>query len=133
MKEEIELKVGFTGTRNGMSEQQKADIKEWLESSAPSEAHHGDCVGADAEFHEICEELGISIVIHPPSDPKLRAFCFALYNKPEKPYLDRNRDIVDAVDVMLATPASVKKSRGGTWYTINYSLKSGKSTVVFDP
>ena len=29
-------------------------------------AHHGDCLGADAEFHELCRETGLKIHVHPP-------------------------------------------------------------------
>jgi hypothetical protein len=45
-----------------------------------------------------------------------------------KSFFARNRDIVDETDILIAIPATKKKT-GGTWYTINYSRKQKKRRV----
>lgn len=128
--------VGFTGTRNGMTSKQKASVRRALKGA--DEAHHGDCVGADEQFHDIAHSMGIPIVIHPPNDPKLRARCqnAKLVKKP-KPYLDRNKDIVHDSSLMLGAPkegVEPRPGRGqGTWSTIRYARQLGKELKVIFP
>lgn len=98
------------------------------------EVHHGDCIGADADMHQRATENYLRTVGHPPSDPKLRAFCEFDELWPEKPYLDRNKDIVDSCHVLLATPKeSTEQQRGGTWSTIRYARKKKKPVLIVWP
>lgn len=118
--------VGFTGTREGLTPQQREGIRFYLEKLKPDEAHHGDCVNGDERFHKICEEFGISVVIHPPDIPTLRAFCKnAIRVEKPKPYLERNKDIVKESTIMLAAPKELNEpepGRGqGTWSTVRYA------------
>jgi hypothetical protein len=99
------------------------------------EAHHGDCIGSDATFHKMCDDLGIPIVVHPPINPGLRAYCERgniIRTESALPYLDRDRTIVNVVNMLIATPKSIH-DRGGTWYTINYALREGVATYVVLP
>lgn len=101
-----------------------------------NEFHHGDCVGADAEAHEIAGDflLPVRRVIHPPTDPKFRAFCDGEEVLPEKDYLERNRDIVDWVQLMVACPGENDEVlRSGTWATIRYAEKVGRELFVIFP
>jgi hypothetical protein len=127
--------VGFTGSRQGMTQAQREAVVEVLMEA--TEAHHGDCVGADREFHEICEELGIDVVLHPPTDPKLRAWCHATRVEEPRPYLERNRQIVKAAELMVATPKEKVEpppSRGqGTWSCIRYARKLKRELLVVFP
>jgi hypothetical protein len=124
-------RVGFTGTRHGMTPDQRGTVAFQMTLMDVSEVHHGDCVGADAEFHDLCHGVW-PVIIHPPLDPKLRAWCDGDV-LPEKPYLDRNRDIVEACDVLIATPQSLTEGKGGTWYTINRAVDAGKEVRVIGP
>ena len=113
-----------------MTEKQKTVLKTFLTSNHADiqECHHGDCVGADADFHTICEELNIPIYIHPPANPANRAFCRSPHIFPEFEYLVRNCHIVDSCDVLLAAPKSLSEERrSGTWHAIRYAL--GKKPV----
>lgn len=94
---------GFSGTQNGMTFPQKRTLALIFTELEITELHHGDCIGADEEAHEIALSMGIRIVIHPPTDPKKRAFCRAHEMREPKPYLDRNHDIVDESQVNSGT------------------------------
>ena len=126
--------VGFTGSRWGMTTPQYITVKKLLIEWNTTEGHHGDCVGADREFHNLCEELKIRTVIHPPDNPSYRAFCKGDVILEEKPYLERNHDIVNNSSRMIATPATEKEIlRSGTWATVRYTRKIKKYLVVVAP
>ena len=91
--------------------------------------HSGDCLGADALAFKYAKKLGWKNELHPPLNPKYRAYCKG-YDKihPEKEYLARNRDIVDSSKFLIAFPKdpSKEEQRSGTWATIRYARKKGK-------
>lgn len=125
--------LGFTGSRHGMTPEQVATVDE-MTALAFGEVHHGDCVGADLAMDYIARVNGQRRIIHPPSDPRLRAWCDGDVVLPEKPYHDRNRDIVDACTMLIATPAEASEQpKGGTWYTVRYAREQGKPVMVVWP
>lgn len=124
----MDLKLGFTGSRNGMTSFQYFLVTRFIDFFAwkfhISEFHHGDCCGSDAESHRLITKLykHTKVIIHPPEDPKYRAYCLhklGILLDP-KPYLERDRDIAQACDTLLATPKSATEDRSGTWSTIRY-------------
>lgn len=123
--------VGVTGSRTEPSADQVAWLREELAilwAAGYRVLHHGDCTGADATAHRIAHDLGYRIMIHPPDNPKHRAFCQRGHDDwllPERPYLTRNRDIVDACDFLLALPSGPEERRSGTWHTIRYADNTG--------
>lgn len=129
-------RVGFTGTRKGMTDEQTTVFTTWITSMDPDEFHDGDCDGSDEEAHGIvrvyvplCRMIG-----HPPNKDKHRAHCKYHMNFMPKPYLERNMDIVDDVDRMIATPATMGgEGRGGTWYTIRYARQQGRPLTIIYP
>jgi hypothetical protein len=131
--------IGFTGTRKGMTNDQKEKIKRILSDHDrfPKIVYvrHGDCIGADCEFHEIAVSMNIPVIIHPPIDDKNRANCNKFIECwPKKQYLDRDRDIVNNSDVLMAAPNTNKeKLRSGTWYTVRYARKMGKPIIMIYP
>lgn len=131
------IRLGFTGTQVGMSDSQENWIKGYLAGLGNSiqAAHHGDCIGADADFHLLCLRQDVFIVLHPPEDPKKRARCRgASYEHSERPYLERNRDIVNNCDILLACPQQTEeKLRSGTWSTIRYARKQLKKIYLIFP
>jgi hypothetical protein len=130
--------VGFTGTRRGLTRQQFMVIEAFFKDHVILEAHHGDCIGADEEFHDICLTYDVPVILHPPENPKLRAFC-KHYRKvmPPRPFLERNHIIVDTCDVLLAAPREEQEppvARGqGTWSTVRYARRSSKRFRVVWP
>jgi hypothetical protein len=127
--------VGFTGTRKGMTQAQMMAFLGWLGQREPGALHHGDCLGADAQAHEIARDLGWRIVLHPPSDQSLRAFsAVADEVRQPRPYLERNACIVDEAEVLLAAPAeAAERQRSGTWATVRYMRLKGKQVVIIEP
>jgi len=88
--------VAFTGTRKGMTLEQKATVKRLLQELNPKWVLHGGCHGADGDLHEIASELGLYIRVHPGDleqynrySPLVEVVC------PIEPYLTRNRTMVD--------------------------------------
>ena len=108
------IKYGFTGTRSGLNKNQVDSINKLFSSNVDDtiELHHGDCVGADKDMHDLCVIKNIKVIIHPPNDDKLRAFCKSDNILGELPYLKRNKKIVDDTSQMPLTMLSVPtKSR----------------------
>ena len=128
------MKVGFTGNRQGLSDRQKDLINDFLKHNQVTEVHHGDCLGADADFHDLCHDHypQINIYIHPPTDSKMRAFKLSNNILKSYLYIKRNHNIVNETDILLACPFIEKEElRSGTWATIRYARKIGKSVNVY--
>lgn len=128
--------IGFTGTRKGMTEFQKKEVELILIFHRGGTVHHGDCIGADAEFHLIAKKYSYMVIVHPASGVgKQRAYCSGVaLILPTKPPLIRNHLILDSCDIMIATPAQYHEiMRSGTWATIRYAKKIGKIIHVIYP
>ena len=133
------MNIGFTGTRHGMNEAQLGNVRRYLrgviESGHQPVAHHGDCVGADAQFHSLALELGFIIAIHPPTHMAFRAFCKgAVTEYPEKSYRLRNREIVDCSQLLLVAPVRNRiELRSGTWQTQRFAKQKEVDHVILWP
>lgn len=126
--------IGFTGTKRGMTQRQRATVRYLLAELQMTELHHGDCVGADAQAHQEALLRGAAVVVHPPADPKLRAYCsgFRVTVLEPREYLKRNGDIVDACEVLICAPKQkAEQVRSGTWTTIRYAKKRGRVDEKF--
>ena len=128
--------VGFTGTRQGMSDHQKETLRRAMEAATmdgiENILHHGDCKGADAEAHAIAVDLGWDIIIHPPIKRIMRAYCGdGAIILPPMNYLDRDREIARVSNFIFAAPKSdTEESRSGTWYTVRYARSIGKRVIL---
>ena len=126
--------VGFTGSRTGMSRAQQEALRSHLEQIPPCDFHHGDCVGADESAAIMAKRLGFALVSHPPIIATFRAFVSSRVVLDPKPYLVRNRDIVDSCDRLLAAPNTrEEKARSGTWSTIRYARRCKRALFIFWP
>lgn len=131
--------IGFTGTQMGMTLSQMAEFNYFLDSTDPSSFHHGGCIGADAQAHRFAQHLKLRTEVYPgvnkDGEPAKRGvFKNPSVVHPEKFYLDRNKDIVDAAEVIIATPKEADEQlRGGTWYTIRYAREQGKIIAIILP
>ena|SRR5262245_14670176 len=136
--------VGFTGTRNKPTDYQEKRLLElfmFLQSKGATALHHGDCVGADVLAHKLAIRAGFEVIyIHPPTDGKLRAYCDALGTpikggvlEAPRPYLTRNRDIVQSSAVLVAVPSRDEIVRSGTWATVRYARECGMPIYLIFP
>lgn len=129
------ISASFTGTRKGLTDAQKQKVRELLMGSYAALFHHGDCVGADADAHDIAKSLFFSINIYPSDLEEQRAFKKgAIVVHDPKPPLARNRDIVKAGDFLIACPNGIiEQRRSGTWSTIRYARSLRKKIFIIYP
>lgn len=130
-------KLGVTATRGGLTQPQLLSVRYLLwrpGADEVGELHHGDCVGGDASVHELAKLYGWRVVIHPPTDPKHRAWCEGDELWPEKEYLVRNHDIVVVTQALVALPGQAHEVlRSGTWATVRYARKMGRPVILVPP
>jgi hypothetical protein len=135
------MKIGFTGSRRGMTAAQQhqlelllrgvgrvsGQVREW------PELHHGDCVGADDIAGQIAHRMDYRVVSHPPTNERLRAHSVADEVREPLDYLVRNRLIVDETEMLIAAPDGPERLHSGTWATIRYARSLGRQVVVLRP
>ena len=139
-------KIGFTGSRRGLSRKQEDKLKMTLSSFNIKEFHHGGCSGADHIAHSLVaylkSNMGVDCHIHVhPTDLAGHSddfnikeeYSWDVYYR-HKPPLERNHDIVDATEVLIAISNTQHEVlRSGTWATIRYALKTRKDVVIIYP
>lgn len=132
------MKIGFTGSRKGMTHAQRDRIAHFANTFGDFTLLHGGCIGADAEVHEWLRRCfrGLEVEIYPSTLVKKQADFIGpniLVHEEAEP-LKRNKAIVDACDMLIAAPASFHEiPRSGTWSTIRYATKMRKPTYVIAP
>lgn len=131
-------RAGFTGTRQGMTPQQEATVAGLLHQEKVEIADHGGCVGADIDFDELCwtyQPRSIIVSVHPSNLKHQQGkWHYTPYLCLEKPPLERNRDIVDKSNFLIATPKEyIEVLRSGTWATIRYARKQKKPIYIVRP
>lgn len=121
-----------------MTDAQRATLVDILSESI-GWLHHGCCVGVDEQAHWLAFEMGTGSVGHPPVDQRLMmsmtddGLQFIHLHDP-KPYHDRNRDIVDACELLIAVPEHDREQpKGGTWYTVRYARQVEREHVIIWP
>lgn len=123
------MKIGFTGTREGMSQSQKEQFVLKCDELGITEFHHGDCEGGDAEAHDIVREFfpHVWIEVYPPKSTYRQAFKKGDKHHPPEDYIPRDRNIVDNTEFLIGAPLQDKeKVRSGTWTTIRHARRTTK-------
>lgn len=136
------MKVGITGTREGMTDYQIGEVYVVLaelyfdcqsRNICPS-FHHGDCKGVDVQAAEIARALAYTVVCHPPTASEHRGYAAYDEVRTAAGYLQRDRAIVDECDFLLVVPLQMTwQARGGTWYTHDYAKKTNKPFNIIWP
>jgi hypothetical protein len=124
-----------------MTDRQKRALRTFLEHAKRKyeqiEFHHGDCIGADADAHEIAADvLGVDAVwIHPSRYHTKRAFKKSPHVLPDDDALDRNVTIVRITDGLIAAPKERDEvMRSGTWMTIREARdRQKKPLTILEP
>jgi hypothetical protein len=136
------LKLGFTGTQLGCSADQLVNLdyllRRCFRAGQVVSVHHGDCIGADEQFHDLVRMIWpkVRIIGHPSSEAYVEkhANCKTDASWKGRAPLARNKDIVNATDYLIACPKnSVELRRSGTWSTIRYARKLRRSVDLILP
>lgn len=132
------MRLGFTGSSKPIPETQDAALAwEMAGLLGYTEGHHGDCLNADERFDHWCEVLGIERHVHPghnaSNESPMRAWCKAEVVLPSRPYLHRNRDIVDNADLLIACPSGAEVRRSGVWSTVRYARSRELPVTIIWP
>lgn len=142
--------LAFTGTREGMTERQKAALALRVAGLAPRVFLHGGAEGADTEAHDTILEYVTSaaavIEVYPCNtwrrdvwrDSYRRQLVFEAGRDfivhPIMEPLARNHVMVDRCNHLLATPAQPEEQhRSGTWATIRYARSKCKPVTLILP
>lgn len=135
--------VGFTGTRENLTDHQLSWLYTTLESRSIDIVHHGACVGADTAVHLAALDSGVPVHVWPPTNMKLIGRdCFQpnvlVTIHPRMPYLNRNREIVNATVGLIALPKHDKQpvdasQWGGTWYTVEFAQRNDRPVMICYP
>jgi hypothetical protein len=136
------MRLGITGTREGMTAAQRQFFRDFLKVTQVNAFHFGDCVGVDDQAADLVSRMKNAelpekplIVCHPPASDSLRAFNKnADSTLPAKTYEERNRDIVNACDLLVVVPKQEQiAASGGTWQTYDYGVEIGKPILIIWP
>lgn len=105
---------------------------------------HGGCVGADIEALDTfmtkalqTPSLTTKVWCHPGNITHYvgmsESYPLGDVVLAAKPPLARNRDIIDASNLIFGCPAGPEETRSGTWSTIRYAKKQNKNPTVILP
>lgn len=136
--------MGFSGTNRGMSARQLDSLGlalRGLRRDGYGELHHGLCIGADEQCARLAKELGFRVVAHPgfnkkkPDDTLFRSdWGGSDETREPKPFVERDRDIVDETERLVAAPLTrEERIRSGTWTTVRYARGLGRPVDVLTP
>ena len=126
------MNIGFTGTQVGMTKEQRQTFTKLC--TKIDSLHHGCCIGADKQVHDIATEKKIWAVLHPPLNRSKMAIYEGSETRRAKEYLQRNHDIVLETDLLIATPKEFNEQlRSGTWSTIRYARRVNKPILIILP
>lgn len=127
--------LGFTGSRGGCTAAQLVTLENHI-SLLPDDWQglHGDCVGADEQFDELCKQYGIATVCRPCTLSHLRAYAADPIAEPTNA-MARNRAIAATCEWLFACPPTKEelKRGSGTWATIRYGKKNKKPVTIIYP
>lgn len=142
------MKVGFTGTQRGMTEAQMDRLEiiaarmrdvRLDENGMLREGReinwfiHGMCWGADTEAANIFKAYDFKTIGYPGTEQQSRSQNVDIL-KDVKPFLTRNKDIVNGSDILIACPGELTEVlRSGTWATYRYASKIPKPIAIVFP
>lgn len=139
-KKQQEMNVGFSGTREGMTDDQldclDRVLKKLLLDEDGDEFHHGQCIGADEEAADLAYVLGYKVFSHPPLLEKFKSTLIIpdQVELPPKSYHQRNRDIVMSCDTLVVAPQrEFEEIRSGTWMAYRIARELQKRTIICWP
>lgn len=138
--------IGISGSQHGgTAAQLEKAVGLALSVADPqeeAEVHHGMCRGVDTQMHFLLRARLPNARIHgwpgvnksgqSPTRGMADHFVDVLHG--EMPYLDRDREIVRAVETLIALPRThVEQNRSGTWFTVRRARDRGIEIFIVFP
>lgn len=133
------MKLGITGTRNGMTEPQVESFLQFLRDNPKfTMLLHGSCRGVDVRSAQLFRSVNpkgfITALPGPEDDPNREVSGVDDAALPGNSHFARNRDIVNECDSLVVIPMDMERQdRGGTWYTEGFARKIGKPVTIIWP
>jgi hypothetical protein len=133
--------LAFTGTQRGMTKAQMetlhAELAMWADDFELTGVH-GVCIGADEQFNDLVRSLGGETWGFPGHDrhgkSPFRSNCTVDRLEKSRPYLERNKMIVNRGMFLLAAPRQDgEQLRSGTWSTVRFAQRKGVEVQLFLP
>lgn len=137
-----QIVYGVTGTREGATRAQMASFlaRFWqITVALEARAHekwfvHGGCKGVDVQCHEILRPWGWKFWVLPGPDGPHQTCPPADVVEEPRPYLERNRLIVDRAHALQVIPKDFQEVlRSGTWATQRYAADVGRKMGIIWP
>lgn len=127
--------VGFVGSQKGMTKEQRQAFLAVVKHLQVSTLHHGDCIGADEQVHRLIRKQTLAkLIVHPPACDEHRAFCEQqTFTYLPVPYLERNHNIVNRCQHLVAAPSTQTATKAGTWEAIGYARKIKRPVTIVHP
>lgn len=100
--------IGFIGSHDGLTKKQKVEVFQCLEEKVAAGEQivglHGDEMGGDHDFNDICVSLSVPTRCRPSTQSRLRAWTGAMeIAGPEAPQV-RDQKIVRNCDFLIICP-----------------------------
>ena len=114
------MKVAIVGSRDRKAEADKKIIRDFVNGLSPDTVVvSGRCRGVDTWAEQAADARGLKCLIFRPNIVEGMT-----YGEKVQEFYRRNREIVDAADVVCALMSD--KRKGGTGYTVDYAMSKGK-------
>lgn len=138
-------KIGFTGSREGPTKEQRDMWGYVCKELIGIEAHNGCAIGVDRYVAlnptKQAQKRNWTAVFWPANQDGLnwaadvgRAYVKYGLLREVRPPLERNKCIVTESHGLIAMPITIEEQvRSGTWATIRYARKMGKPVLVIGP
>jgi len=132
------MKIGFTGSRVGLTKAQKQTLLERLqETASDSEFLHGGCIGADEQAAGMAGNLGYILIEFPSDLPHMRTRLISHETRSPRKPLARNDDIIRECELLFACPKETEEPKPapgqGTWSTVRHARRFNRATIIIWP
>ena len=132
------MQIGITGTRKGMTPQQRETLRAFLSVVRKYDLHEGAAPGVDDEVFQIAMAMEQTVHVYPATGVRNLGSFHALYEKAimhdSAPPLERNKFIVAESRLLIVVPETAGEVlRSGTWACARYARKVKRELRIIEP
>jgi hypothetical protein len=113
----------FSGRRDDLSDSQKIMVVNFIRLIKFKCAFHGDCIGADGQFHDLVRENRKKawIEVYPSPYEAMRAFKEGDLTHEAMKAAERDKYMINQGEILLAAPPTKQPVKSGTWANISFA------------